>query len=244
MLAWSSISAHNTNMARKRKPKQLEMSELWGEKKRRKRRRKPDRGVSHWTREGFKTLPVHVTMKLRRGLPSMRQVECYKVLWESFSKGKQRPGRLEGGTFRLVHYTIQDDHLHFIMEARDRESLSRGVQGLAVRIAKGLNRLWKRKGKVFADRYHDHILRTPREVKNALRYVLQNIRKHYDHIISQRRPDGYSSGPWFEGWKDFKHDGKWICSEGPVARARTWLLTRGWRKHGRLSLRDAPGLTP
>ena len=104
--------------------------------------------------------------------------------------------------------------------------------------------LWKRKGKVFADRYHDHILRTPREVKNALRYVLQNIRKHYDHIISQSRPDGYSSGPWFEGWKDFKHDGKWICSEGPVARARTWLLKKGWRKHGRLSLRDVPGLAP
>jgi len=201
--------------------------------------------MSHLKRDALaKSYPVHVTMKLMRGLPSVRSKESYKVLWDAFEKGKRCPGRLEAGSFRLVECTIQEDHLHFIMEAQDRESLSRGVQGLAVRIAKSLNRLWNRKGRVFADRYHDHILRTPREVRNALRYVLQNIRKHCRDIICQRRPDGFSSGPWFDGWRDFKHDGKWICTEGPVARARSWLLNVGWLKHGRLSLQEAPGPSP
>jgi len=47
-----------------------------------------------------------------------------------------------------------------------------------IRVAKGLNKLWARRGKVFADHYHDRILRTPREVRNALCYVLHNAKKH------------------------------------------------------------------
>jgi REP element-mobilizing transposase RayT len=141
----------------------------------------------------------------------------------------------ERGGFRLVHYVILSNHIHLVCEAKDRVSLSRGVQGLCVRIAKRLNRLWNRLGKVFADRFHDRILRTPREVRNALAYVLQNARRH-GVVVGQREPDPLSSGRWFDGWRDLVAD--WT-SEAPIARARTWLLSKGWRRHRLIGLADA-----
>ena len=156
----------------------------WGERKKGAGRKKdPRSGVSHLRREALAArFPVHVTMKVRRELPKLRRKVCYRVIAAAFAKGCERQGRLQDGRFRLVQYSIQNDHLHLIVEAKDRTSLSRGMQGLAIRIARGLNRLWERKGKVFADRYHDRILRTPREVRNALRYVLNNGRRHLVHF--------------------------------------------------------------
>ena len=75
------------------------------------------------------------------------------------------------------------------------------MQGLLIRIAKGLNRLWKRKGRVFGDRFHG-ALKTPREVRNALAYVLNNARKHRISV-PEDEPDAFSSGRWFDGWKSF-----------------------------------------
>jgi len=178
---------------------------------------------------------VHVTMKERRGLPKLRRKACYRVIASAFAQGCERAGRLEKGCFRLVEYSVQNDHLHLIVEGKDRLSVSRGVQGLAIRIAKGLNRVWGRRGKVFGDRYHDRVLRTPREVRNALRYVLNNGRRHLEHF--RWRPDAYSSGQWFDGWRDFVDDGR--MGRGPVARARTWLLRVGWRRYGLLAVGGA-----
>ena len=142
------------------------------------RKKSPGSGVSHLRRDEVKPgHPVHVTMKLARGLPRLRRKGEHRVLVRAFAKARRRAGRLEGGVFRLVHYSVQNDHLHLICEAGDRVSLSRGVQGLATRVAMGLNRLWERRGKVFADRYHDRVLRSPREVRNVLAYVLQNGRQ-------------------------------------------------------------------
>ena len=215
--------------------KQETFGRLWGERRKGAGRKKdPNSGVPHLRRAPLAArFPVHVTMKLRRGLPKLRRKACYRVLATAFAQARERPGRLENGRFRLVHYSIQNDHLHLIVEAKDRPSLSRGLQGLAIRIARGLNRLWHRKGKVFADRYHDHILRTPREVRNALRYVLQNARRHLQHF-KKRRPDPFSSGPWFDGWRDFTDDGR--LGTAPLATARTWLLKKGWRRRGLLHL--------
>jgi hypothetical protein len=89
-------------------------------------------------------------MKLRRGLPRLRVRAAVAVLWACMARGRDRFG------FRLCEFSIQGDHLHLIAEAADRRSLARGMQGLAVRCARRLNRLWGRKGTVFADRYHDH----------------------------------------------------------------------------------------
>ena len=143
------------------------------------------------------------------------------MLWDAFHRGSDRFG------FRLVHFSIQSNHLHLIAEAKDRRSLARGLQGLFIRVAKALNRLWARAGRVFADRYFDRILRTPTEVRNALVYVLNNAQQHG----AQHAPlDAFSSAPWFDGWRE---EVEFVGAEGvprPVAPARTWLLDKGWKR--------------
>ena len=175
--------------------------------------------------------PVHVTVRLCKGLPSLRRKQPYLALLRCFCAGRERFG------FRLIEYSVQSNHLHLIAEAKDRRALSRGMQGLLVRIARALNRLWARCGRVFADRYHDRILRTPREVRNALAYVLHNARRHG---IFGPTPDPYSSGRWFDGWRA-RFERMIAGIERPVARARTWLLTIGWRRHRRIGLEEVPG---
>ena len=146
-----------------------------------------------------------------------------------------------------MHYSVQANHLHLIVEAKDRETLARGLQGLCIRVAKALNRVWGRKGTVFSDRYHDHVLRTPREVRNALAYVLNNARRHRCRSTAMtsdgRRvpcPDPYSSGCWFDGWKErFTVKGLQQAAR-PVAIGRTWLLNVGWRRHGLVRLDEVP----
>ena len=101
--------------------------------------------------------------------------------------------------FQVVHHSIQSNHLHLIVEARDRASVTAGMRGLLVRIARALNRLWKRSGAVFADRFHERELRSPRQVRNALVYVLQNLRKHGIHLAG---PDPLSSAAELDGWAE------------------------------------------
>ena len=119
------------------------------------------------------------------------------------------------------------------------------MTGLAVRIARGLNGLWKRAGRVFSDRYHARILTTPRAVRTALIYVVQNARKHgaWRALV----PDVYSSGPGFDGWKDGTKRANENVAQSSLrllARARTWLLSIGWRRHGLIDPREAPSGSP
>jgi REP element-mobilizing transposase RayT len=129
--------------------------------------------VSHRKRPTFSWRhPLIATVKLAKGLPSLREKQAYDLLRKVFAAACERFG------FRLVHFSIQRDHLHFLVEAADATALTRGMQGLAIRVAKALNKLWGRKGKVFGDRYHARPLKTPREVRHALAYVLNNAWKH------------------------------------------------------------------
>jgi len=165
--------------------------------------------------------------------PAFRRGDCYAVLRRCFAAGKSRFG------FRLVHYSVQGNHIHLICEADDRRALSRGMQGLAIRIARGMNRVAKRRGKVFADRYHARQLRTPTEVRRALVYVLQNAH-HHQHLVAGLL-DVYSSAPYFDGWRErlrlpLVNDG-----DPPVVPATAWLLTTGWkRRGGPISLAETP----
>ena len=107
-----------------------------------------------------------------------------------------------------------------------------------MRVAKGLNKLWGRKGSVFADRHHDRILRSPREVRNALAYVLNNCLRHG---IRAGFPDLYSSGGWFDGWRRDRRPLVQVVSPSVVAQARTWLLSVGWRRHRLIGYLEVPG---
>ena len=198
----------------------------------------PQSGVSHRSRAPLAArFPAHVTMKLRKGLPRLRNRAEYAALRAAFASGCNR------ANFRLTHYAILNDHLHFLVEAADRTALARGLQGLAIRIARALNKLWRRRGSVFADRYHDRILKSPREVRNALRYVLGNARKHAAEgreVATPSAIDTFTSAPWFDGFRETLTVRGLDIVVRPVADARTWLLRVGWRRHGLLSVHDTP----
>lgn len=178
--------------------------------------------------------PVLVTVRLCAGLPSLRNTIAVPVLHRAFTRASDQP------RFRVVHASIQSNHVHLLVEARDAESLAHGMCGFDVRIARGLNRVWRRRGKVLADRYHARVLRTPSEVRRALVYVLQNARKHG---CGGPGVDAYSSGPWFNGWReppDERDRGFAVRLDSPFASARTWLLRVGWQKHGLIGIEESP----
>jgi REP element-mobilizing transposase RayT len=181
--------------------------------------------------------PALVTVKLRQHLPRLRNRKERAALLTHFARGKDRFG------FRLLHFAILNDHLHFVVEAKDRTALSRGLQGLLIRLARGLNKLWGRKGKVFADRYHDRALKSPREVRNALVYVLGNGKKHAAQgrmIAHFDGPDMFTSAPWFDGFVAAIEVRGIDGIPLPVARARTWLANDGWRRLGKIGLEEQP----
>jgi REP element-mobilizing transposase RayT len=172
--------------------------------------------------------PVHVTLRLCAGLPSLRRGECAAAVKAALGAGKQGPG------FSLVHYSIQSNHLHLIVEAAGNAGLSRGMKALSVRVARAVNRAHGSKGRVFADRYHAHVLQTPHEVRHALIYVLNNLRKH-GAAQANESFDTCSSAPWFDGFArafaktpPSEQEG---VAEAEVAAPRSWLLTTGWRRH-------------
>ena len=126
---------------------------------------------------------MHVTWRMRQGVWGLRTRRCFWALARAFWGGANRFG------FRLVHYSVQGNHVHLLVEAEDEKSLSRGMNGLGVRVAKGLNRVMGRRGKVLDDRFHEHILRTPTEVRRARAYLLQNATRH----VAWRGADPYAS---------------------------------------------------
>jgi len=212
----------------------LRPSSGWGGRRPRAgRKARPRRPVPHRSRERFPARhPTHVTVRVRADVPSLRTVRLVRALERSFTRGCERPG------FRLVHYSLQSNHAHFVVEAAGRKRLANGMKSLAARLARAVNRTFRRRGPVLAERYHLHVLRTPREAHNAIRYVLLNARKHARRLGRRMGLDPASSGRWFDGWR-----GRPPPAEGsrPIARARTWLLSVGWRRHGLLDPSDVPG---
>ena len=187
--------------------------------------------------------PVHVTLRVTAGLPSLRHRRLRRTVFGAFGAGAERFG------FRLVHFSVQSNHLHLVVEANDRRALTRGMQGLAIRVAKAINRRLQRRGKVFADRYHARALRSPREVRHALRYVLLNAQRHgvggggaaqrslpwLDPCSSAALLDGWGTGIFAGGELPHELIGKDGCGIG--ARPKSWLLGVAWRRAGPLDPR-------
>lgn len=190
---------------------------------------------------------MHVTVRVRDDVPSLRSRRLVRELRRSFAEACER------GEFRVVHYSLQRDHAHLVVEARGKEALARGMKSIGARLARAVNRVFARSGPVLDGRFHNRVLRTPTEVRNALSYVLLNARRHWAKLRGGQRPpvrlDEASSARWFEGWR---HEwrarigrGQNLAAERPeVAPARTWLLTIGWRRHGLLDPSEVPGIPP
>ena len=171
--------------------------------------------------------PVHVTLRARPLLPSLRRGPLFAAVRAAL-------GAASHEAFRLLQFSVQSNHLHLVVEADGHRQLARGLQGLAIRVARAVNRVLGRRGTVWGDRYHAHVLATPREVRHALLYVLQNWRKH---VPWARGLDPRSSARWFSGWRTVVPT---PARSGPVVAARTWLARVGWRRHGLLDVGEAP----
>src|SRR5438105_11213142 len=195
----------------KRRPRQLAINLKYrgrgGPRKGAGRPRKPGGRVSHDRRSSLsRHHPVHVTLRAAEGVPNLRRIQAFRRIADAFYEGKERFG------FRVAHCSVQGNHIHLIAEAEDRVSLSHGMKGLEVRIARGVNRAVGRSGAVFAERYHAHCLKTPREVGRAVDYVLGNWFRHA----------GREQGAWDYDRLSSGYD------RSLVVPAQTWLLRVGW----------------
>jgi len=174
---------------------------------------------------------VHVTQRIREGLPSLRGDRLLLEAMRGSIAASEKP------SFRVVQFSIQSNHLHLIVEADDASALSRGMQALSIRMVHAVHRALGAGGSVFADRYHAHQLKTPRETRTALLYVLQNWVKHgkggdYDPSSSAFSFDGWARPP------------PSTVERPGVARPRTWLVRVGWKHHGLLRPGERPATGP
>jgi REP element-mobilizing transposase RayT len=198
--------------------------------------------------------PVLVT--LRSWFRPLRSQHLLPTLRSAIAGANQRAPH----GFRVTQYTIQYDHMHMIVEASNKRALSSGMRSIVIRIARSVNALVGRRGRFWADRWHGRALKTPRQVRTALVYVLANFRKHARRVLAPG-VDPFSSGAWFDGWlgssprvSAFSVPNRSVeahptgpdgpIEPAPVLGAQTWLARDGWRQLGLLRLDDSPAGAP
>jgi REP element-mobilizing transposase RayT len=238
---------------RKRHPQQelpLEKKRHGGKRRGAGRKPKGKRSSSpHRKRPALKPYyPVHVVMRVHADVGSLRKRLMYAALREATITAARRNEEVEHekGRFRIVHISIQRTHVHMLVEADNRTALSLGMQSFQISAAKHLNRAVsvrrgeRRRGTVFPDRFHQEIIKTPRQARHALAYVLNNWRKHSEDRSSLTRRwnvDAFSTGPLFAGWQEREGEPllwRWRDTYQPliVYLPGTWLLQKGWRERG------------
>jgi REP element-mobilizing transposase RayT len=192
---------------------------------------------------------LHVVMRVVPAVGSMRRRSMYKAMRDASIIAAMRE------RFRIVHISIQRTHVHMLVEARDKQALARGMQGFQISAARnvntalGIDRYRRRRGRVFADRYHLEVLTSPTRVRHALMYVLCNFRKHredQDGLASTWLVDPFSTGILFPDWEELADkELMWPIRETydpmVVYRPQSWLLREGWKRTGTISARDVPG---
>ena len=163
--------------------------------------------------------PVQVTIRGTPGLPSFRSPRVFGALRRAIA-------RASVDRFRVIHFSIQQDHGHFIVEGDEARRARGGMHGLAIRLALAVNRALGRKGQVVGDRFHARPLTTPRQMRISMVYVLLNFRKH---LRAPAYVDPCSSGPYFSGWQRAP-----AVTDAPSATAppATWMGRVGWRRAG------------
>ena len=192
------------------------------------------------------SVPSHVVLRTVDDVPRLRVLAIYLAIRAAMLLTLRR------GAFRIVHMSIQHNHLHLIVEAVTREAMTRGMQGFAIAAARGINRACGRTGKVFAFRYHATPITTPQQARNTLSYVFNNWRKHGEDRgnanarARSAKIDPYSTAIWFGGWKGMTEhfDVPAGFEPLPAANAMTWVLTVGWERYGRIGFYERPGPRP
>ena len=220
----------------RRAPRQFELRyRTWGGSRKGAGRPRTSRNTPHRRRPTIgRSHPIHLTLRLSRLLPSLRTRLCLALLWRAFRRTRG---------LRIVHFSVQKDHLHLLVEVVDggARGLTNGVRSLCTLVARQLNRWLRRKGNVFSDRYHAHVLRTPREVRNALVYVIHNYKRHRAPTPEGLGFDPFSSAPYFPGWAEGPVSWpKPPTGPPPVAAPQSYLLAQSWKALAPIRLSEAP----
>jgi REP element-mobilizing transposase RayT len=232
----------NARTVKTRKPQQMELPRRnWGgSRKGAGRKRVYERKrVEHRVRAQLSPRhPVHVTLRVRGGVPSLRSRPAWITIVRALRAARGRFG------LAVVQYAVMGNHLHLLVETEGRESLTRGMRGLVTRLAIRLNRRFDRRGPLFDGRFHARALATPLEVRRGLCYVLQNARRHAattGRKCATSWTDPRSSAPIFDGWSITRGSPSAAAEDLGTTEARTWLLRIGWRRHGLIDPNEIPG---
>jgi REP element-mobilizing transposase RayT len=206
----------------------------------------------HDARPDFKPYhALHVVTRVVPAVGSLRQRTMYKALRDASITAALRE------RFRIVHISLQRDHVHLLVEAQNKAALARGVQGFLISAARNIQTALgkaggRRRGKVFADRYHLEVITSPTQARNTISYVLSNWRHHKEDEHGLARTwlvDPFSSGISFPDWTELA-DQPWMWpireTYDPlmVRRPQGWLLREGWKLAGPISARTVPGKRP
>ena len=208
-------------------------------------------GERHAARPGFKAChPLHVVMRVVPEVGSLRRRVMYKAMREATITAALRD------RFRIVHVSLQRTHVHLIVEAEHKTALARGMQGFSISAARHINTalgngVRRRRGRVFADRYHAEVITSPTQARHTIAYVLGNWRKHREDregLPSTWLVDPFSSAISFPDWQELEGQAwMWPIRDGYdpllVRRPTTWLLAEGWKRQGRvISAREVPSV--
>jgi REP element-mobilizing transposase RayT len=192
---------------------------------------------------------LHVVMRVVPEVGSLRRRKLYKAMRDATITAALREW------FRIVHISLQRTHVHLLVEAEDKAALGRGMQGFQVSAARNINTVLgdgvrRRRGKVFADRYHVEVITSPTRAHRAIGYILGNWRHHGEDesgLPSTWLVDPFSSAISFPDWKELE-DRPWMWpireTYDPlmVRTPQSWLLREGWKRGGgAISARDVPG---
>jgi len=245
------MAGSGSRAARKRHVQQ-ELFKRGGKRKGAGRKSKNGRaGTPHRKREELDEQAVlHVTLRTVDEVGNLRRREVYKAVRAASITAARR------AEFRICHLSIQHNHIHMLVEAKNTEVLASGMHGFQISAARHINTALhangrRRRGSVFADRYHVVVIRSPRYARNVLAYVLSNWRKHREDQHGLARSwlvDPFSTAVLFAGWKELEGQPPWTIRAGYqpliVTAPQSWLLTAGWRRHGAISVHEVPGRRP
>jgi Transposase IS200 like len=194
---------------------------------------------------------LHVTLRTVSDVGNLRRREVYKAVRAATITAAGTAERRE--QFRICHLSIQHNHIHMLVEAQSAEALAIGMQGFQISAARHINTALRvggrrRRGSVFGDRYHVVVIRSPRQARHTLAYVLGNWRKHGEDRRGLARSwwvDPFSSAVSFTGWKELEGTEPWTIRPDyawlAVCAPRSWLQRIGWRQHGAISVYEVPG---
>jgi REP element-mobilizing transposase RayT len=131
-----------------------------------------DIGIRHRERPKLTRLSsLHLTIKIKRIKADLKNKSILIVLKRAIYNARKKG-------LRVIHFSLEFDHVHLLIEAPDNFILGKGMQSLGVTLVRGINKLGQTSGEVYKHRYHFRKINSTRELKVVMNYIFHNGVKH------------------------------------------------------------------